>query len=78
MGNIKRSWTMCETHVVHEIFRENLEKGKLLSLNDCQKEILFNDELRKRSPAQLKTWLHNQITQKKHNHLLKGEFNVIL
>lgn len=79
MGNVtRRSWTPSEKHVARKVFKENLEKFKLPSLNDCQQAILVNEELKKRSPAQLKTWLHNQLTKEKDSHSLEGELNYIL
>lgn len=45
-------------------FKTCLTKGYLPSVYQCQQVISENEELKRRTPAQLKAWVNNQIKKK--------------
>lgn len=60
----RKRWTVEEKKIALSLFRENIEKNILPSFN----AIIFKTRtniLKNRSAATIKTWLHNQMRNKK-------------
>lgn len=63
----RKSWNITELNCAKTLFSENIQLNETPSLSECSIAIENNHELSHRSPAQLKAWIHNQITKKKRD-----------
>lgn len=71
-GSVKRrSWSTPERTVVKEVFKTNFANRTLPSLSDCQEIINSSPELLNRTPAQLKSWISNNIKEKTNAQIAK-------
>lgn len=61
----KRSWNGQEKETALNLFKEHINCGELPSYPECVQAIKNNTDLKDRSPAQLKSWLSNQIQKNK-------------
>lgn len=62
----RRSWTTEERHAAKNCFVEEINKGIVPSMEKCRLTIKNKEELKMRTPIQLRTWIKHHIKMK-HN-----------
>lgn len=60
----RRSWSTEERCAAKVFFVEEINNGTTPSMDKCRLAIKNSQELNKRTPVQLKTWVQNYIKMK--------------
>lgn len=79
LGPVKRrSWTIAEREAVKKYFKDEFVEKLLPSTEQCLAAIQTCPELNSRTPKQLKSWVHNQISQIRGKQLCQNVIYYLL
>ncbi|KAJ8928012.1 hypothetical protein NQ314_019478 [Rhamnusium bicolor] len=73
-GSVKRrSWDDAEISTALKLFSKCIENQTLPTVAQCQDAVIEEITLQKRSPMQLKFWVHNRIKRNEKSHQKHGK-----